>query len=60
MPPQLKQYLNRSILVSIPALYEDGRRRAYSAVRRQNSRLVEVTETGRPLRRGSINRSQSS
>jgi hypothetical protein len=30
MTPQLKQYLNRSILVSIPALYEDGRCRAYT------------------------------
>jgi hypothetical protein len=24
MPPRLKQYLNRSVLVSIPALFEDG------------------------------------
>ena len=30
MPPRLKQYLNRSILVSIPALYEDGKRRSYT------------------------------
>jgi hypothetical protein len=30
MTPQLKQYLNRSILVSIPALYEDGKCRAYT------------------------------
>jgi hypothetical protein len=30
MPPQLKQYLNRSILVSIPVLYEDGKCRAYT------------------------------
>jgi hypothetical protein len=25
MPPQLKQYLNRTIMVSIPALFEDGK-----------------------------------
>lgn len=25
MPPKLKQYLNRTILVSIPALFEDGK-----------------------------------
>jgi hypothetical protein len=30
MTPQLKQYLNRSILVSIPAPYEDGRCCAYT------------------------------
>lgn len=30
MPPKLKQYLNRSILVSIPALFEDGKCRAYT------------------------------
>lgn len=28
MPPQLKQYLNRTIMVSIPALFEDGKCRA--------------------------------
>jgi hypothetical protein len=30
MPPKLKQYLNRSVLVSIPALFEDGKCRAYT------------------------------
>jgi hypothetical protein len=30
MPPKLKQYLNRTILASIPALFEDGRCRAYT------------------------------
>ena len=30
MPPKLSQYLNRSILVSIPALYDDGKCRAYT------------------------------
>jgi hypothetical protein len=30
MPPKLKQYLNRSIVVSIPALFEDGKCRAYT------------------------------
>jgi hypothetical protein len=30
MPPKLKQYLNRTILVSIPALFEDGKCRAYT------------------------------
>jgi hypothetical protein len=30
MPSKLKQYLNRSILVSIPALFEDGKCRAYT------------------------------
>jgi hypothetical protein len=29
MPPRLKQYINRSILVSIPALFEDGKCRDY-------------------------------
>jgi hypothetical protein len=29
MPPSLKQYLNRTILISIPALFEDGRCREY-------------------------------
>jgi hypothetical protein len=30
MPSRLKQYLNRSILVSIPALFEDGKCRAHT------------------------------
>jgi len=30
MPPKLKQFLNRTILASIPALFEDGRCRAYT------------------------------
>jgi len=30
MPTKLKQYLNRTILASIPALFEDGRCRAYT------------------------------
>jgi hypothetical protein len=30
MPPKLRQYLNRSIFVSIPALFEDGKCRAYT------------------------------
>ena len=30
MPPKLRQYLNRSILVSIPALFADGKCRAYT------------------------------
>jgi hypothetical protein len=30
MPPQLKQYRNRTILVSIPALYEDGKCRTHT------------------------------
>jgi hypothetical protein len=30
MPPKLKQYLNRSIVVSIPALFEDGKCRPYT------------------------------
>jgi hypothetical protein len=30
MPPTLKQFLNRTILASIPALFEDGRCRAYA------------------------------
>jgi hypothetical protein len=29
-PSKLKQYLNRTILASIPALFEDGRCRAYT------------------------------
>ena len=29
MPPKLRQYLNRPIMVSIPALFEDGRCHAY-------------------------------
>jgi hypothetical protein len=30
MPPKLKQYLNRSVLISIPALFEDGKCRSYT------------------------------
>jgi hypothetical protein len=30
MPPKLNQYLNRVILASIPALFEDGECRAYT------------------------------
>jgi hypothetical protein len=30
VPPKLKQHLNRSIFVSIPALFEDGKCRAYT------------------------------
>jgi hypothetical protein len=30
MPPKLKQYLSRSIFVSIPALFEDGKCRSYT------------------------------
>jgi hypothetical protein len=30
VPPKLSKYLNRNVLVSIPALFEDGRCRAYT------------------------------
>ena len=30
MPQQLSKYLNRNVLVSIPALFDDGRCRAYT------------------------------
>jgi hypothetical protein len=36
MPPRLKQYLNRSIRVSIPALFENGKCRVFSV------RLIET------------------
>ena len=30
MPPKLKQYLNHTIMIAIPALFEDGKCRAYT------------------------------
>jgi hypothetical protein len=32
MPPHLSQFVNRMILISIPALYEDGKCRPYKLV----------------------------